>query len=208
MHTSTTTFSRRRWVRGLALGTVLTGLLASSVSAATTSVEATDDKLFTPSTVISAVGSSVNWFGTPGSTTKHSVRQNAGLFDSGVPRAGLNYTRTFSAGTFAYHCEEHGLAMSGQVKVAPQVQAAPRGLPFTVRWATTTQTGTRFDVQYRVGAGAWKMWKRNTLARSAVFGARSAPVRVVRNKTYSFRVVSRLGTAKSGLSPVKRFRAS
>jgi len=208
MHTSTTAFSRRRWARGLALGTMLTGLIASSVSAATTGVEATDDKLFTPSTVTSAVGSSVHWFGTPGSTTEHSVRQNAGLFDSGVPQPGLNYTRTFSAGTFAYHCEKHGLAMSGQVKVAPQVLSAPRGLPFTVKWATTTQTGNRFDVQYRVGAGAWKTWKRSTTARSAVFGARSAPVRVVRNKTYSFRVVSRLGTARSGLSPVKSFRAS
>ncbi len=208
MHTSTTTFSRRRWARGLALGTVLTGLLASSVSAATSSVSVDDSRRFSPGNVTQTAGGNVRW--TWSGIDEHSVTSDQGLFDSGLTSvSGFAFSRTFSAGTFPYHCVNHGdQGMRGIVRVAPQVQAAPRGLPFTVRWATTTQTGTRFDVQYRVGAGAWKMWKRNTLARSAVFGARSAPVRVVRNKTYSFRVVSRLGIARSSLSPVKSFRAS
>lgn len=205
-HTSTI---RRRITKGAGLGIVLTGLLATSVSAATSEVEATDDKTFVPGNITQTVGGSVHWFGTPGSTTEHSVLQDQSIFSSGAPRTGLDFTRVFSAGTFAYHCAKHGLPMNGQVRVAPQVAAAPTGLPFTVKWATAaSNTGTGYDVQYRIGSGTWRNWKSNTSAPSAVFGARSNPVAVARGKTYSFRVVSRTGAAKSGLSPVKSFTAS
>ena len=95
--------------------------------------------------------------------------------------------------------------------MAPQVLSAPAGLNFTVKWASsTTQTGNRFDVMYRVGSGPWKTWRNNTSARSMVFGARSQPARVARGKTYSFKVRSGQGTGsiQSGFSPVKVFRAS
>lgn len=197
---------RARIVRGLALGTVLTGLLASSVSAATTEVAATESKTFSPANVTAAVGGTVHW---SGQATEHSVLQNARVFDSGAPVSFLDYRRSFSAGTFAYHCAKHGRAMSGQVRVAPQVLSQPRGLPFTVKWATSaTNTGNKFDVQYRVGAGPWKTWLANSTARVKVFGVKSKPVPVRRAKTYSFRVVSRnSSSAKSGFSPVKSFRA-
>jgi len=199
---------RSRVAKGVGLGIALTALVVSSASAATRDVEATDDKVFVPGNLTQTVGGSVHWFGTPGSTTEHSVLQNQNLFSSGAPRTGLNFTRVFSAGTFDYHCAKHGLPMSGQVRVAPQVAAAPAGLSFTVKWATAaSNTGRTYDVQYRVGTGAWRTWK-STGAASAVFGARSAPVKVARGKTYSFRVVSRSGAAKSGASPVKSFRAS
>jgi plastocyanin len=205
-----TTSIRRRLTRGAALGAVLTGLLATSVSAATTDVEATEAKTFSPSAVATTAGNSVHWFGTPGGAEEHSVRQDAGIFDSGVPQSGLSYTRNFSAGTFPYHCEKHrDQGMVGQVAVAPQALTAPTGLPFTVRWATSaSNTGTRFDVQYRIGTGTWRNWALNTQARSMVFGRNNVPVRLARGKTYSFRVVSRLGTSRSGLSPVKSFRVS
>ena len=201
----------RRLAQGATLGVVLTGLLASSVSAVTRDVEATEDKTFDPRTVNLAVGSSVHWFGTPGGAEEHSVRQDAGLFDSGNPQTGLDFNRKFSAGTFAYHCEKHGAqGMRGVVRVAPTTNAKPAGLPFTVTWAVRgTNTGTRFDVQYRVGSGAWKSWMRNTTARSKVFGARNQPVRLQRGKSYSFRVVSRSSAAvASTISPIKSFRAS
>ena len=150
---------RRRVARGAGLGAVLTVVLASSVSAATSNVEATDDKVFVPGNVTQTVGGSVLWFGTPGSTTEHSVLQNQNLFSSGAPRTGLDFTRAFSAGTFDYHCAKHGLPMHGQVRVAPQVAAAPSGLPFTVKWATAaSNTGSAYDVQYRVASGAWRTW--------------------------------------------------
>lgn len=201
-----TTSPRARLVRGLTLGAVLTGLFASSVSAATTQVAVNDTKTFSPSSISQTVGGSVRWAAT--GVDEHSVTQNRGLFDSGLV-AGVDFTRTFSAGTFGYHCQKHGdQGMRGQVRVAPAVLARPRGLPFTVKWAApASDTGNRFHVRYRVGRGAWKVWKRSTSARSGVFGARSKPVRVVRGRTYSFRVLSRVSvTAKSGLSPVKRFR--
>jgi plastocyanin len=200
---------RSRLVRGLTLGVVVTGVFASSVSAATTQVAANDDRTFSPSSVTQSVGGGVHWAAS--GIDEHSVTQDQAVFDSGAAVAGLDFARVFSAGTFAYHCEKHGdQGMRGQVRVPPQVLASPRGLPFTVRWATAaSNTGSRFDVQYRVGSGAWRTWKANTTARSAVFGARSAPVRLVRRKSYSFRVVSRLSTsARSGLSPVRTFRPS
>jgi plastocyanin len=208
-HTTHRATHRTRLLRGLSLGVVLTGVFASSVSAATIQVGATDNRTFVPGNVTTALGNTVRWAGTPaGSTEEHSVRQDAGLFDSGNPVAGLDFRRTFSAGTFPYHCEEHGdQGMRGQVRVAPQTTAAPAGLPFTVRWAGSgSNTGSRFAVQYRAGAGAWRTWQSNTSARSAVFGARNRPVRLVRGRTYSFRVRSGTSTVKSGLSPVKSFR--
>lgn len=202
-HTST---HRGRLVRGATLGVVITGLLASSVSAATTQVAANDDKTFSPPSVNQSVGGSIHWAAS--GVDEHSVTQDQGVFSSGAAAAGLDFSRTFSAGTFAYHCEKHGdQGMRGQVRVAPQVLSAPAGLPFTVKWASTaSNTGNRFAVQYRVGTGAWRTWLGSTAARSAVFGARSRPVRVARGKSYSFRVRSGTASVKSSNSPVRSFR--
>lgn len=198
-----------RLARGSVLAVALVGLLATSVSAATTQVGANDDRTFTPRNVNQAVAGRVHWAGTPaGSTEEHSVRQDAGVFDSGNPVAGLDFTRTFSAGTFPYHCEEHGdQGMRGTVRVPPQTLGAPAGLPFTVRWATAgTNTGNRFAVQYRVGSGPFRNWFTSTSARSAAFGARNRPVRLVRGRTYAFRVRSGSAAVKSPVSPVRSFR--
>jgi plastocyanin len=201
---------RGRIARGAGLGAALTVILASSVSAATTTVDVNDGKFFSPKTVNQAPGGNVHWQAS--GVDDHSVTSDQGLFDTGAPQAGVNFTRTFSAGTFAYHCRKHGInggTMVGTVRVAPQVAAAPAGLSFTVKWATAgSNTGNTYDVQFRVGTGAWRNWKTNTGAPSGVFGAGSTPVKVARGKSYSFRVVSRTGAAKSGLSPVKSFRAS
>lgn len=200
----------RRLLTGLAGGAVIAGLVASSSVAATKNVEATETRRFSPAGVTSTVAGSVHWFGTPGGAEEHSVRQDAGVFDSGNPRIGLNFTRKFSAGTFAYHCEKHGdQGMVGTVRVSPQTLSAPAGLPFTVKWAAAgTNTGNRFDVMYRVGSGPWKTWKNNTSAKSMVFG-KGGPVAVARGKSYSFKVRSGNGTGsiQSGFSPVKSFRS-
>jgi plastocyanin len=200
---------------GLAAAVVAAGLLASSpVAAATKDVEATEDKVFSPRALTSSVAGSVHWFGTPGGSEEHSVHQGLGLFDSGEPQTGLDFTRTFSAGTFAYYCEKHGTptsGMRGTVTVSPKVLSAPAGLDFTVRWATsTTDTGDRFDVMYRVGSGAWATWRNNTRARSLVFGQDGGPVPVALGESYSFKVRSGQGTGarQSGFSPVKSFLAS
>jgi plastocyanin len=196
---------------GLAAAVVAAGLLASTpVAAATKDVEATSEKRFDPSTVTATVGGNVHWFSLPDGVD-HTVTQNSQLFDSGAVKDAFNFTQTFSAGTYPYHCEKHGTptsGMRGTVKVPPQVSSAPAGLAFTVKWAAAVvDTGTTFDVKYRVASGPWKTWKTNTTAKSLVFG-KAGPVGVARGKTYSFTVVSREGTKKSLVSPAKSFRAS
>jgi plastocyanin len=200
------TYPARRFARAAVLSVIVVTGVASSVSAATTDVGVNDNRTFSPSRVTQAVGGRVHWAAT--GTDDHSVTHDNGVFNSGPASAGVDFTRTFSAGTFAYHCSEHGdQGMRGQVRIAPRVRSAPRGAAFTVQWATArTNTGNRFDVQYRVGRGPWRTWLRRTAARSAVFGNRSRPVRVRNGKTYSFRVVSRTSAGNSGVSPVRSFR--
>jgi plastocyanin len=194
---------------GLAAAVVAASLVASApVAAVTRDVEANSAKRFDPSTVTATVGGNVHWFSLADGVD-HTVTQNSGLFDSGALADAFNFTQTFSAGTYPYHCEKHGAdGMVGTVKVSPQVVSAPAGLAFTVKWAAPgVDTGNTFDVKYRVGSGPWKTWKTNTTAKGLVFG-KGGPVAVARGKTYWFTVVSREGTRKSQVSPAKSFRAS
>ena len=198
---------RARLVGGLAAATVAAGLLAAPpVGAATKNVDVSDDRVFSPRTISSAVGGSIHW--TASGVDDHSVTQDDLVFDSGAAAPNVNFTRKFSAGTYPYHCREHGdRGMRGTVRVSPQVQSAPVGLAFTVKWAAAgTNTGTSFDVKYRVARGPWKTWRNNTRAKSMVFG-RGGPVAVTRGKTYSFQVRSGSGARESRFSPVKSFRA-
>jgi plastocyanin len=200
--------NKARLVTGLAAaGVVAAGLLASPGVAATTDVEANGAKRFNPQTVTAAVGGSVHWFSTADGVD-HTVTQNNGVFNTGALADAFTFTRKFSAGTYPYHCEKHGAdGMVGTVKVGPQVSSAPAGLAFTVKWAVAgTQTGTSFDVKYRVGSGPWKTWRTNTSAKSMVFG-KGGPVAVARGKTYSFQVRSGSGARESAFSPVASFRS-
>jgi plastocyanin len=196
---------------GIAVGAVVLGVLTGPpvVAAITTDVDVSDAKVFSPKTVSASVGGSVHWAAS--GIDDHSVTQDDLLFDTGAPRAGITLTKTFSAGTYPYHCRKHGVnggTMKGSVKVAPQVASAPAGLAFTVKWAAAgTDTGTSFDVKYRVASGGWKTWKNNTSAKSMVFG-KGGPVAVARGKTYSFQVRSGTGANESLFSPIKSFRAS
>ena len=81
---------------------------------------------FDPDTVTIAIGETVTWRLRQGD---HTVTSNPGKkvnctptsaeqFDSGLMTGSDTYSRTFNtAGSFAYHCEEHGCSMSGTVKV-------------------------------------------------------------------------------------------
>ena len=184
--------------------------LPATASAATTEV-AVRDFAFDPSVVTVAVGDSVHWSREAGSVAQHSVSANNGPFDSGAPTSGaIDLTATFSAGTFHYYCKVHGSptgstdsGMNGLVKVPATVTAAPSGAPFTVRWAVAaSDTGSTYDVQYRIGAGKWKAWLSKTSALKAVFGKNGKPVAAKTGTAYSFRVRSRTGQGPSRWSPV------
>jgi plastocyanin len=85
------------------------------------------DFAFSPATLPISVGTTVQWTNTGGSP--HTTTSNPGpagctpssseVWNSGVLNSGQTFTHTFNtAGTFAYHCEVHGCAMSGTIVVS------------------------------------------------------------------------------------------
>jgi hypothetical protein len=95
--------------------------------------------------------------------------------------------------------------MSGVVKVRPI--AVPDSSPdeALVRWAAAdTNTGSRYDVRYRVDNRRWKTWKNDTAKVQANFGHRNGPVDYRPSRhTYRVKVRSerRQVAKRSGFSP-------
>lgn len=154
-------------------------------------------------------GASFQWQSAPSAIRPHNVRQDAGLFRSGNPTiTPINFSVSASAGSYHYYCEIHGSpagGMAGTVKVRPVFKAAPAGNPFTVIWADSgTNTGKAFDIRYKAGPGAWRIWKNDTKQFQAVFGQSLMPVAVMPGTTYQFQVRSEQATNHtrfSGWSP-------
>ena len=94
---------------------------------------------------------------TAGTQEGHNVHEDRGIFHSGRDTDLIDFEATFSAGTFHYFCQTHGTrngGMDGIVKVPAKLTAGPAGAAFTVQWASgTTDTGSKYDVQYRIGSG-------------------------------------------------------
>ena len=123
-------------------------------------------------------GPSFRWQSVAGADNLHNVRQDDRLFFSGSPEDPLNFRINASAGSYHYYCTLHrAQGMSGRVKVRPI--AIPDSLvgQIEVRWANAnTDTGSRFDVRYRVDQRRWKTWKNDTRAFHAFFGRNDNPV--------------------------------
>jgi plastocyanin len=166
---------------------------------------AIQDNDFVPDEVKVGPGGEVHWARASGANNQHNVSQDDGLFRSGNPTFGaIDFTITVSGGTYPYRCEIHGLSMAGEVKGKLKKLDAPGGPRFTIRWATdTTDTGSAFDVQYRVGSGNWKTWKANTTELEDVFGTGGDPVTVQTDKTYRLRARSQEGADVSDWSPIR-----
>lgn len=197
------------WTKSAALGVLMLALVASPLAAAPTRVRIVDNE-FRPSTVSVHVGDAVRWTRASESFATHNVFGERKLLYSGAPTDGdIDYLARMSAGTFFYFCQVHGATMTGFVKVPPTITAAPRGLPFRVRWATgTTTTGGRFDVQFKLAAAKrWRAWKTKVRGVSGIFGRKGLPVSVAKGKKYLFRTRSRNKNGPSRWSPVRSFRA-
>jgi plastocyanin len=124
-------------------------------------------------------GPSFRWSNGGGTGNEHNVRQDDRLFSSGPLTDGpINFAIRASAGSYHYYCTLHrAQGMSGRVKVRPI--AVPDSLvgEIEVRWANaTTNTGSRFDVRYRVDQRRWKTWKNDTSGFHAFFGRNDNPV--------------------------------
>lgn len=206
--------SRFLWAGAVVVASVTFTVAPGPVHAGSTIQVEVNDPFFDPRVANPSVGQRVHWSRGAPSREGHNVRADGGLFRSGsVTRGPIDYTRTFSAGSFRYYCEVHGApagepseGMVGYVRVAPKVTREPSGPPFTVKWATDdTNTGGAFDVQYRVGHRRWRSWKSNTSSFSAVFGRSGSPVGIQSGKIYSFRARSRKDYSASDWSPRKSF---
>jgi plastocyanin len=199
-------------VRRIVVLISLSLLALTAVPAEAAAVISVDDFFFAPGVAtLTSPGETVTWDWAAGVNYSHSVRQESLLFSSGTSsNPDASYERTFSAGSFSYYCGIHGGSMDGRVRVPVLIAAAPTGLPFTVRWATSgTNVGQVFDVQYRVGIGMWRTWRSDATVRAKVFGANGKPVVVKAGRTYEFRVRTQLSAAqslsRSGWSPVRTF---
>jgi plastocyanin len=193
------------------IGAALIGLLLLSPveAGAVTKRVGVHDSFFDPERTKVGVGDVVVWHN-PGTQEAHNIRQDWTLFYSGDTTTQGDFQARFSAGNFHYFCEIHeSEGMKGRVKVPVKVSAGPVGTAFTVAWATSTsKTGSRFDIQYRVGTGDWRDWHKNTTTRKGTFGGGGSPATAVPGTRYRFRARSQKGTnnrAVSGWSPVAAF---
>lgn len=187
--------------------TVALALSVPQVDAATTTVDVSDNE-FSPSKVRARVGGAVHWT-TAGTQGGHNVREDHKIFYSGRETDLLDYRVRFSAGTFRYFCETHGTrtsGMNGLVRVPVTISATPSGLSFTVRWATSsTKTGAKFDIQYKIGKASWRSWMTDTSRLRGVFGKDGAPAVAEAGKRYRFRARSQKRDHHSRWSPVESF---
>ena len=171
---------------------------------------AVDDNVFRPATVGIVVDDQVHWTRANGAFGDHNVQGEKNLFSSGATTAGtINFTRRFSSGSYFYFCQNHrSTGMDGLVKVPPKLKSKPAGLNFSVKWATgRTNTGSKFDVQFRVGSGKWRKWRTDTGTVNGVFGKGGKPVRAANGKRYSIRVRSqKKARQQSRWSPVRSIK--
>jgi plastocyanin len=182
-------------------------------------VEFGGDDVFFPDQATGDVNSDniFQWTWGAGTIDEHNVRQDSKLFYSGQPTDQRpSFDVVFSAGTYHYYCEVHGSksgGMDGEVAVSPALgdTKRKRGVEFvfSIQWASeATATGNQFDVQYKVGSGEWKYWKKNTSKDEGLFGKNGKPVAVNLDKVYKVRARSEKASnpkRRSGWSPPLTF---
>jgi plastocyanin len=156
-------------------------------------------------------GPSFRWTNVGGTDNRHNVRQEDRLFSSGGLTSGaINFTIRASAGSYRYFCTLHRSdGMTGRVKVRPIDVPDSLSGQILVRWANSnTNTGSRFDVRYRVDQRRWKTWKNDTRAFSANFGRNDNPVDYrpsIHNYKLKVRSERRKVSKRSDWSPALRF---
>lgn len=192
---------RNRLVVGVVLSfVVLTGLPAQ----ASVSVSVADFS-FTPAKVKVAQGGSVTWHNAGAFTHTSTENGPLSLWNTGkiAPGSTSSPVTLRAAGSYPYHCAIHA-SMKGVVKVPIRVSPAS-GTPsttFTITVASATQSGFTYDVQRKVGSGAWMAWKSGLSSRTVSFSGAAG--------TYRFRSrLHRTSTgATSGWSPAQKITVS
>jgi plastocyanin len=139
-------------------------------------------------------GPEATWRYAPYTKAPHDVIEDKGIFRSpGKEGIDSTFKVHLSAGSYPYYCSFHGApgrGMHGTVGVAPLVKLlTPRTAKLT--WAEkSSESGDRYDVDWRVKGGTWKHWKNDTRSLKATFGAGDQPVEVDPSEAYQVRVRS------------------
>jgi len=130
---------------------------------------------------------------------KLTVRETKGLWTIELTADGTYKGRAWAAGSFRQDCDDDPM-FSNTMRVPPKAPATPTTSTFRVTWAVAgAKAFWRYRVEYRIGSGAWKVWRPKTAGWSAVFSGQT-------NKVYGFRVAtvnSKNGEA-SNWSPIRK----
>jgi plastocyanin len=196
------------------LGTlVIAGALALSMAvpaqAATKSISIVNTTVgFDPDPVSGAQGTTFAWTNNDSVRTHTSTQDSPlALWNTGNVSPGVTKSvAVTSAGAYPYHCSIHPF-MTGTVRVPIKVSmtSGATATTFTITMATTNATGSFvYDLQERIGSGAWTAFKTGITTKSTTFKASATG-------SYSFR--SRIrdtskANAFSGWSPKKTITVS
>jgi plastocyanin len=161
------------------------------------------DYAFTPASYRGTLGGVVQWnnVGSGVGAHAHQPAQNSPLklWKTAAILAGSDSAPIdlVDAGTFAYHCLIHPF-MTGTVKVpvTTDVTTGTVGTVMRVTFATAAHLNLTFDVERKIGTGAWKIFKTGVKGNAVSLKATTKAVYLFRA-----RVVRIKNQAKSGWSP-------
>jgi len=191
-----------------ALAFALTLVLAAPAGAGASASVSVVSFAFNPDPLTIQQGTTVTWTNNATGLTNHSSTQDSplALWNSMPMAPGDFFSFTLkAAGTYPYHCSVHPSLMMGTVKVPLIVDATTGDVDtiFTFTLTSATEAGFVYDVQKKVGTGAWKDWKLEVAGPTVTFNP---------NKTGTFRFRSRLHESAtddtSDYSPKKKIVVS
>ena len=190
-------------VSGLAL---VMGLAVQPASGASAQV-GVQDYQFSPSPFTVAQGTTVTWHNGGPHTHTSTGDMPLALWNTGniAPNATSVAIAFRAAGTYPYHCAIHPTLMQGIIRV-PIIVAPASGTTattFTLTLTSALATGFTYDVQRRLGTGAWTTFRTGVTTATVKFKAPSSGTwglrsRLVRTSTH----------AASKWSPMKKVTVS
>jgi len=131
-----------------------------------------------------------------GSSETVTVMQRDGFWSKTLhPGEGNDSTRIRGAGTYLSACVPGD--WHAPIRARVQAPGSPSTNSFSVTWAKNAPDAWRFRVQFRIGQGAWTVWRQNTALGSAVFNGQNG-------KTYFFRAKTKKDDQATDWSPSRR----
>jgi plastocyanin len=187
--------------------TLVMGLAVQSASGANAQI-GVQDYLFSPTPFTVVQGTALTWHNNGGPHTHTSTGDTPlGLWNTGniAPNA-TSVAITFqAAGTYPYHCAIHPTLMHGIIRVPILVGPASgtTATTFTLTLTSAPASGFTYDVQRRLGTGAWATFRTGVTTATVTFTAPSMGIWGLRS-----RLVRTSNHAASKWSPMKKVTVS